>query len=79
MISWHGVLSILVTWVESVPASMLRVNVHVNSLRLFQEHRTVLLLFDNIFIFVLSDFQDPYAIAVLLQNDLVVIDLTSQG
>ncbi|XP_060577978.1 syntaxin-binding protein 5-like isoform X2 [Ruditapes philippinarum] len=26
-----------------------------------------------------NDFQDPYAIAVLLQNDLVVIDLTSQG
>ncbi|KAL4233705.1 Syntaxin-binding protein 5 [Mactra antiquata] len=26
-----------------------------------------------------NDFQDPYAIAVLLQNDLVVIDLTSPG
>lgn len=25
------------------------------------------------------DFQDPYAIVVLLQNDLVVVDLTSQG
>ncbi|GFN93733.1 syntaxin-binding protein 5 [Plakobranchus ocellatus] len=26
-----------------------------------------------------NDFQDPYAIVVLLQNDLVVIDLTTQG
>jgi len=30
-------------------------------------------------IFVLVDFQDPHSIAVLLQNDLVVVDLTSQG
>lgn len=27
----------------------------------------------------LSDFQDPYAIVVLLQNDLVVVDLTTPG
>ncbi|KAK6170712.1 hypothetical protein SNE40_019034 [Patella caerulea] len=26
-----------------------------------------------------NDFQDPYAIVVLLQNDLVVVDLTTQG
>lgn len=27
----------------------------------------------------LADFQDPYAIVVLLQNDLVIVDLTSPG
>ena len=26
-----------------------------------------------------TDFQEPYAIVVLLQNDLVVVDLTSPG
>lgn len=30
-------------------------------------------------IFVCADFQDPYAIVVLLQNDLVVIDLLTPG
>jgi syntaxin-binding protein 5 len=30
-------------------------------------------------IFVCVDFQDPYAIVVLLQNDLVVIDLLTPG
>jgi len=30
-------------------------------------------------VIVAADFQDPHSIAVLLQNDLVVVDLTSQG
>jgi len=28
---------------------------------------------------VVVDFQDPHSIAVLLQKDLVVVDLTTQG
>jgi len=35
--------------------------------------------FVKIFAFIVLDFQDPHSIAVLLQNDLVVVDLTSQG
>ena len=27
----------------------------------------------------MTDFQDPHAIVVLLQNDLVVVDLTTPG
>lgn len=30
-------------------------------------------------LYVISDYQEPYAIVVLLQNDLVVIDLLSPG
>jgi syntaxin-binding protein 5 len=30
-------------------------------------------------IIIFSDFQDPYAVVVLLQNDLVVIDLLTSG
>ena len=30
-------------------------------------------------VIVVVDFQDPHSIAVLLQNDLVVVDLTTQG
>jgi len=32
-----------------------------------------------VLVLVVADFQDPHSIAVLLQNDLVVVDLTSQG
>jgi hypothetical protein len=30
----------------------------------------------SIFLFLLVEFQEPYAVAVLLEKDLIVVDLT---